>query len=79
MSIWCRFILGSLWKAEVCHQPPTSLIGNVLALMMTFFVWHTPYSVLWRWNKRLEPFRSTSVQLLTEATVRGFYSSSALW
>ena len=46
-SSWCRFVLGVLWKAEVCFQPPCSLIGKVLALVMPFFVWHTPYRVLW--------------------------------
>ena len=34
--------------------PTTSLIGKVLALVMPFFVWHTPYRVLWRWGRRLE-------------------------
>ena len=29
-------------------------IGKVLALVMSFFVWHTPYRVLWRWGRRLE-------------------------
>ena len=40
--------LGVLWKAEVCFQPPSSLIGKVLAIVMPFFVWHTPYRMLWR-------------------------------
>ena len=26
LSIWCRFILGILWNAEVCFQPPSSSI-----------------------------------------------------
>ena len=30
----------------MCFQPPISLIGKVLALVMPFFVWHTPYRVL---------------------------------
>ena len=47
-------VLGVLCKTEVCFQPPSSLIGKVLALVMTFFVWHTPYRMLWRWSKRLE-------------------------
>ena len=29
-------------------------IGNILALVMLSFVWHTPYRVLWRWGRRLE-------------------------
>ena len=29
-------------------------IGKVLALVIPFFVWHTPYRVLWRWGRRLE-------------------------
>ena len=30
LSIWCRFILDISWNAEVCFQPPSSLIGKVL-------------------------------------------------
>ena len=32
----------------------SSLIGKVFALVMPYFVWHTPYRVLWRWGRRLE-------------------------
>ena len=52
---------------------------KVLALVMPIFFWHTPYRVLWRWGRRLELFRSTSVPLLTGSTIRGFSSSSVLW
>ena len=52
MNVWCRFVLGVLWEAEVCSQPPSSLIGKVLALVTPFFVWHTPYRVLWRCGRR---------------------------
>ena len=45
---------------------------KVLALVMPFFVWHTPYRKLWRWGRRLEWFRSTSVPLLTGSTIRRF-------
>ena len=54
LSVWCRFVLGVLWNAEVCFQPSSSLIGNVLALVMPSFVWHTPYRELWKWDRRLE-------------------------
>ena len=54
LSIWCRFVLGIFWNAEVCFQPPSSLIGKVFALVMPFIVWHTPYRVLWKWGRRLE-------------------------
>ena len=37
------------WNAEVCIQPPSSITGKVLALVMPLCVWHTPYVVLWRW------------------------------
>ena len=47
-------LVSVLWNAEVCFQPPSSLIGKVLALVMPFFVWHKPYRVLWRWGRRLE-------------------------
>ena len=30
----------------MCFQPPCLLIGKVFALVMPFFVWHTPYSAL---------------------------------
>ena len=43
-----------LWKAEVRSQPPSSLTGKVLALVMPFFVWHTHNRVLWRWGRRRE-------------------------
>ena len=26
LNVWCQFALGVLWKAEVCFQPPSSLI-----------------------------------------------------
>ena len=54
LSVWCRFVLGVLWNAELCFQPPCSHIGKVLALVMPFFVWHIPYRVLWKWDRRLE-------------------------
>ena len=46
--------LGHFMEAEVCFQPPSSLIGKVFALVMPFSVWHTPYRMLWRWGRRLE-------------------------
>ena len=64
LSIWCQFILGNLWNAELCFHPPSLLIGKVLALVMPFCVWHTPYRVHWRLCGRLKLFRLTSVLLL---------------
>ena len=46
--------LGRFMEAEVCFQPPNSLIGKVLALVIPFFVWHTPYRMLWRWGRMPE-------------------------
>ena len=46
--------LGRFMEGRGVFQPPSSLIGKVLALVMPFFVWHTPYRVLWRWGRRLE-------------------------
>ena len=63
--------MGSLWNAEVCFQPPSLPIGKVLALVMTFCVWHTPYRVLWRGGRRVELFRSILVLLLTGPTIGG--------
>ena len=40
----------------MCFQPPSLPIGKVLALVMPFCVWHTPYKVLWRGGRRLELF-----------------------
>ena len=54
LDVRCRFVFGLLRNADVSFQPPSSLIGKVLALVMPFFVWHTPYRVLWRWGRRLE-------------------------
>ena len=36
LNVWCRFVLGVLWNAEVCFHPSSSLIGKVLALVMPF-------------------------------------------
>ena len=33
--------LGHFMECRVCFQPPSSLIGKVLALVMPYFVWHT--------------------------------------
>ena len=46
--------LGRFMEGRGVIQPPSSLIGKVLALVMLFFVWHTPYRMLWRWGRRLE-------------------------
>ena len=46
--------LGRFMECRDVLQPPSSLIGKVLALVMPFFVWHTPHRVLWRWGRRLE-------------------------
>ena len=48
MSVWCQYVLGGLWNAEVCFQPPSSLIGKVLTIVMPFCVCHTPYRALCR-------------------------------
>ena len=78
LRVWCRLVLGVLWNAEVCFQPPSSLRGKVLLFVMSFCEWHTHYRTLWRLARRLEWCRSTSVLLLTGSTIRGFSSSSAL-
>ena len=41
LSVWCRFVLGGSWNAEVCIQPLSSHIGKVLALVIPFCVWIT--------------------------------------
>ena len=41
-------------KQEVCFQPPSSLIGKVLALVMPLCVWHTPYR---DWTGGIKLFR----------------------
>ena len=78
-NIGCRFVLGFLWNAEVCFQPPSSLIGMILALIMPLCVWQTPNRVLWRWGRKQEWFISTSVLRLTGSTIKIFSSSSVLW
>ena len=78
LSAWCRFVFGGLWNAEVCCQP-SSFIEKVLAIVIPFCVWHTPYRVHWRLDGRVELFRSSSAPLLTGSTIRGSSSSSVLW
>ena len=73
LSVWCLFVLGILWNAEVCCQPPRSLMEKVLALVIPFCVWHTHYGVHWSWGIRIEWFRSTSVLLLSGSTIKGFF------
>ena len=46
--------LGRFMECRGVLPTTSSLIGMVLALVMPFFVWHTPYRVLWRWGRRLE-------------------------
>ena len=58
---------------------PSSPIRKVLAPVMPFCIYLTLYRVHWKVTRRLELFRSTSVQLLTGSTIREFSSSSALW
>ena len=61
LRVWCWFVLGGLWNAEVCVKPTSSLVGTVLALVMPFYVWYTPYRVFLILGGRLELlFRSTS-------------------
>ena len=36
--------LGGLLNAEVCFQPPCSLTVKVMAHVIPFCMWHTPYS-----------------------------------
>ena len=79
LSIWYQFILGSLWNAEVCFQPSSLLIGKVVALVMPFCMWHTPYIILLRLGRKQELFRYTTVTLLTASIIRGSFSNSALW
>ena len=35
LSVWCWFVFGVFWNAEVCFQPPSLLIGKVFALVMS--------------------------------------------
>ena len=79
MSVWCPFVLGGLWNAEVWFQPPSLPIEKVLVLVMPFCVWHTHYRVLWKGGRRLELFRLISVLLSTGLTIGRFSTGSALW
>ena len=56
-KVFERLVPVRLWRFVECRGmfPTTqSLIGKVLALVIPFFVWHTPYRVLWKWDRRLE-------------------------
>ena len=46
--------LGHFMEGRGVLPTTQSLIGKVLALVMSFFVWHTPYRMLWRWGRRPE-------------------------
>ena len=43
------------------HEKVLATITRVIAPSEIFLVRHTPFWVLWRWDRRLELFRSTSV------------------
>ena len=81
-DIWASGV-GSSWAVygmqKCASNHPQFADRNGLGTCDAFCVGHTPYRVLWRWGRRREWFKSTSVQLLTGPTIRGFSWSSALW
>ena len=78
LCAWCRFASDDLWKAVVCFQPPSLLIGNVWVPVMRFFVCRIHYKVRMRVGRRLGSCRLISAQPLVGSTIMKFYISSVL-
>ena len=78
LSTWCMFVLDDLWKAEVCFQPSSLLIGNVWVPVVHFCACPIHCNEHWRKGRRLGKCRLISVQPLIGSTIRAFSINSAL-
>ena len=79
LRAWRRFVLKDSWKAGVCVQPPSLLIGKILVPVMHFLCLSHILQVHWRVGRRLGYNRSISVQPLIGSSIMALSISSALW
>ena len=79
MSSWCRFVLDDLWKAVVCLQPPSLIIGKVWVPVIHLCACPIHCRVHWRVGRRVRSCRLISVQPIIGPTLWVISISSALW